>query len=92
MVEQLISNITVHTENLSEHDTGGAYRTTSVNIYVDSSLSLRRQAVSATHEVLGAYLQTFISREDIEEIAESIIDILGEVLFKENPMEGIEDD
>ena len=74
-----IHNIDIHRENLSSHDTGGAFRVVNVDVTVDSSVSLNLQRVALIHEILGAYLGSFVSRSNLEEISEAINDGLNQL-------------
>jgi len=74
--EEQIVDITVNRGDLSDHDTGGGYRSVKAEIIVDSSLPPIRQREVVIHEVLGAYLGIVVSPEDIAELAGSINDAL----------------
>ena len=83
MSEEQVHRIDVTKVDLSGIDTGGGFREVTVQITIDSSLPQYRQEVSLIHETLGAYLGTFIPRENIEEIAESVADGLRQLKEKE---------
>ena len=67
-------DITVTKDDLSNHDTGGGIRVVKAEIIIDSSLPPLRQRESVIHEILGAYLGSVVSTDDISEIASSIND------------------
>lgn len=79
MSEEQVHQITVTKEDLSDHHTGGGIRFVKAEIIIDSSLPPYRREVALIHEVLGVYLGSVVSREDIEEIAESIADGLRQL-------------
>lgn len=72
MSEEQVYTITVSGEDLSNHNTGGAYRTHKVNVMVDTSLPYHRQKECIIHEVMGIYLGSVVHTEDLSEIAEAI--------------------
>jgi hypothetical protein len=77
--EQQVHDITVTLADLSQHDTGGGTRSVVVNITIDSSLPRDRQRASVIHEILGVYLGIVVNREDIEEMAEAVVDGLNQL-------------
>ena len=79
MTEQQIADIKVRKIRLNSIDSGGAYRIVSVEIGVDCTKTAREQRISATHEVLGAYLGSVVHIDDIGEIATSICDVLEQL-------------
>jgi len=76
MSEVQIPQIRISKDNLHSNgcDCGGAYRVVDVEICVDSEADPYTQKVALIHEILGAYLGTFIQPETLTEIAEQIID------------------
>jgi len=74
MSELQITDIDIVLDDLSHADTGGAYREVTAEITVDCTLPRERQRISLIHEMLGVYLGSVVSREDIEEMAEAIHD------------------
>ena len=79
MVEIQIHSIEVKREDLSHFDTGGGHRYVSVEICVDKTLPLDRQKRIVTHEVIGAFLGSFIPIETLEEMAEAICNAQDEL-------------
>lgn len=72
MSEEQVYSITISGDDLSNHNTGGAYRTHKVSVVVDTSLPFHRQKECIIHEVMGVYLGSVVNTEDLGEIAEAI--------------------
>jgi len=70
--EELINNIEVTKEDLRHVDCGGGIRYTDVHITIDNSLPIEMQRRAVVHEILAAYLEAVVDRDDIEEIAERV--------------------
>ena len=69
-----MNEIYISTEDLSKSETGGGYRHTVTHITIDNTLPLDMQKRAVAYEVLGAYLDTAISHEILEDIATAICD------------------
>lgn len=78
MTENQITEIKVNREALHSKgcECGGAYRSVSVEICVDSEADPYTQRTALVHEILGAYLGSIVPVETLSEIAESIVDSL----------------
>ena len=79
MGEVQINSMIIKQVDLSHLDTGGACRTHQVEILVDKTNNIYRQRRDLVHEILGAYLGTFIEVETLTEMAEAICDGLDEL-------------
>jgi hypothetical protein len=72
--------IRINRENLSHYDTGGGYRETSADIYIDETSNPRQQRRTVIYETLGALLDPFETNgEFIESLTDALIDALDQL-------------
>ena len=71
-------------DSLRYHDTGGGYRITKAEIYIDSSLPQRMKRKIALYESLGSLLE--YTHEQIDDISDVLLEVLDQLEPCEAPM------
>ncbi len=64
---------------LRYHDTGGGYRITKAEIFIDSSLPQRMKRKIALYESLGSLMESSISHEQIDDISDVLVEVLDQL-------------
>lgn len=79
LAEGKLTTINIHKENMpSEHiaDTGGEYAEATLDIFIDTSLTVEAQEIRLIHAILEHHLW-FFPHDDIDVLTEAITDALG---------------
>jgi len=74
-------------DTLRYHDTGGGYRITHGEIYIDSSLPQRMKRKIALYETLGSLLEYCFTHEQIDDISDVLLEVLDQLEPCEAPQQ-----
>jgi hypothetical protein len=64
---------------LRNHDSGGGYRISKAEIFIDSSLSQRMKRKIALYETLGSLLEYSIPHDQLEDISDVLLSVFDQL-------------
>lgn len=65
--------------SLRNHDSGGGYRITKADIYIDSSLSQRMKRKVVLYEALGSLLEYSVTHDQLEDISDVLVTVFDQL-------------